>query len=417
MARRTGWSARLDPKRLALSGLRRATARYPALGRALSFYPNLAGLPDRLEAVAARRSHRSALAEPRFRPALDALAPANWDVRRPQSTSRDEFAAELFIGIVRDVAVPGHTLAPFDPATGGQVAFSFAGPTSWNFAHPGLPRLRTRRLPGPALVLPPHRNYWHLLVEHLLPLMEAARLGAWGTEPLTVITRARRPPLVDAVLDGLRARGATIRVETIGPFETLDVDRFLVAANHCFNTERSYALAGTMPDARAVFEAAYRDRPVRPWGQRIYLARGPVRLRRLTNEADVVAGLAARGFEVLQADWDNHPDQVAAFSGAAIVVGVHGAGLTNLAFSRPGTVAVEVFPDDFRKSTTLHICAEGGIEHHAVFGSRSGRDQAFSVDAPALLARVDGILGGCGAAEMPRAGCMDGSGPCIGSVR
>ncbi len=53
---------------------------------------------------------------------------------------------------------------------------------------------------------------------------------------------------------------------------------------------------------------------------------------------------------------------------------------------------IEILPDDFRKTTFLHVSAEHGLGYAPFFGSREGRNQSFSVDAQAFAALLDRCL-------------------------
>jgi len=59
-------------------------------------------------------------------------------------------------------------------------------------------------------------------------------------------------------------------------------------------------------------------------------------------------------------------EQAAAFRGAGIVVGAHGAALTNLVFCQPGTRVLEMFGADYVNPCYRNLCAAAGLEHHAV---------------------------------------------------
>jgi hypothetical protein len=394
MARQKSKLARsLDLKPHAYTLFRGLTAPLPITRRILGFYPEIAPLPDRVESVSEDVDYPIKLAHPRYRPALHVLAVHNWDVVRPHIQHRDPFVARRFIGFVRDVIVPGHTLTPVDPETWRQIGFESSGPSNWNFSHPGLSLLRSRRVAEPAIIVPPFWNYWHLFLEHLLPLIQAARLRAWGDSTLRVITRSKRPPLIDAVVAGLKAQGANLSIMEVGPFEHLRLDRLLIAVNQCSNVEHVYALAEAIPTARQVFSAAYESQePAAAAGPRLYISRRGSKLRQIINEDELIDGLKRLNFTVLQANWNNHPEQLAAFTNARVIVGVHGAGLSNIIFSAPGTRVVELFPNNHRKTSMLHLSAEHDLEHQPFFGSDEGSNQAFSVDVARLLAQVRNLL-------------------------
>ena len=64
--------------------------------------------------------------------------------------------------------------------------------------------------------------------------------------------------------------------------------------------------------------------------------------RGLENEAEFESWLAERGFEVLYAERFSFAEQVNVFSQASVIVGPHGAGLSNLVFSSPSAALIEV---------------------------------------------------------------------------
>ncbi len=372
---------------------RSLTAPLPITRHWLGFYPDIGPLPDRIERVSETIDYPIKLANSAHRSALEVLAVNNWDVVRPHIQHRDPFVAKRFVGTVRDIIVPGHTLTPVDPQTWRQIGFELAGLANWNFAHPGPSILRSRRIAEAAIIVPPFWNYWHVFLEHLLPLIQAARLGAWDGTPLKVITRSKRPPIIDAVVAGLRSEGADISILEVEPHEHLRLDRLLVAVNQCCNVERSYALAEAIPQARRLFSSAYQNQTTPPSvGPRLYITRRGSKLRQISNEEELISGLKRLNFTVFQSSWNNHHEQIAAFTGAEIIVGPHGAGLTNIIFSSPGTRILELFPYDHRKTSMLHLSAEHQLEHRPFFGSPEGYNQAFNVDVARVLEQVEELL-------------------------
>lgn len=80
--------------------------------------------------------------------------------------------------------------------------------------------------------------------------------------------------------------------------------------------------------------------------RKLYLYRPPGGSdRRIVNEADVQAHLAARGFEIIDPTKLSFHQQMQAAADAAVVVSAHGSGLANLCFARPGTLLVDLMPD------------------------------------------------------------------------
>jgi len=91
----------------------------------------------------------------------------------------------------------------------------------------------------------------------------------------------------------------------------------------------------------------YRERVLKPLGivqkkqRRLYVSR---RQRGVANDEVVWAELNPRGFQRIEpSSWE---DNVHAFASAEIVVGPHGAGLSNVVFCPPGAHLIELIPGD-----------------------------------------------------------------------
>lgn len=110
--------------------------------------------------------------------------------------------------------------------------------------------------------------------------------------------------------------------------------------------------------------------------RRVFLSRRDSTTRVMRNEEALEAELRKLGFDVLVAGEMTVAEQIRAFSEARIVVGAHGAGLTNLVFAPPGALVFEITPtriahmEDFR-----HIAAIMGLRHVEVRCDRYPADQ------------------------------------------
>jgi hypothetical protein len=83
-----------------------------------------------------------------------------------------------------------------------------------------------------------------------------------------------------------------------------------------------------------------------PARRRLYVSRAQVQRRHISNEADLVEMLAHHGFEAIHPQTLTVRQQIELFAGAEAVIGSFGSGLTNLIFSPPGTLALELQPED-----------------------------------------------------------------------
>jgi SAM-dependent methyltransferase len=93
--------------------------------------------------------------------------------------------------------------------------------------------------------------------------------------------------------------------------------------------------------------------------EKIYVARIGARSRRMRNETAVIDEVRSRGFEVVVPDALTLTEQIRVFRSAKLVVGPHGAGMTNIVFCDPGTIVYELIPSHYANAcfcNLAHIC-------------------------------------------------------------
>jgi hypothetical protein len=89
-------------------------------------------------------------------------------------------------------------------------------------------------------------------------------------------------------------------------------------------------------------------------GELLYLSRDDSKMRRVANEADLIPALERLGFRAISASNMSVLEQIETFRQARVVIGAHGAGLTNVLFCRPGTKLVEIFPEGGVHGSAFH---------------------------------------------------------------
>lgn len=128
--------------------------------------------------------------------------------------------------------------------------------------------------------------------------------------------------------------------------------------------------------------------------ERIYVSRADSGRRRLTNELELQHALELVGFTIVVPGSLSIREQVRLFRGARLIVGAHGAGLTNLAFCRPGTKVIELVGSSYPNACMNRIAQARGLAYYAeCFPSPqhlSGdeHNQSWSVDIDRMMAVV-----------------------------
>ena len=206
--------------------------------------------------------------------------------------------------------------------------------------HPVFLRLRLpemRTVAGPVAVLNTRGadNYYHWLTD-VLPRLELLRRA--GAEPAAYLVNRTTRFQCD-MLDHL---GITAdRCLGGDDYPHLRADELIVPSLPDANLKTPPWI---VPWLRTQFLPDDIEAPHR----RLFVGRGHKKhTRRLENEAELLGALGPLGFEAIDPGAMTPAEQVRCFAEAECVVGIHGAGLTNLAFAPPGVGVVELFAPDY----------------------------------------------------------------------
>ncbi len=134
------------------------------------------------------------------------------------------------------------------------------------------------------------------------------------------------------------------------------------------------------------------DRP-----RRLYVSRSDATRRPLTNERQVEDVLRSHGFAAVVPSTLSLVEQIRLFKGADVVVGPHGAGMTNIGFCRPGTKVLELMQSTFVRVFMTRIAQAARLDYRvACFESEDPEDMprhGWSVDIGRLMDAVSEIIG------------------------
>lgn len=128
----------------------------------------------------------------------------------------------------------------------------------------------------------------------------------------------------------------------------------------------------------------------------IYVARTDSNRRVAVNEAALIAMLERQGVRIIVPGALPAPEQLAAFRAARLVIGPHGAGLSNLMACVPGTHVYELVPSHYPNVCFNRLAQACGLSYWAdVFpgsgGPASVHDGTWRIDLDTVAARLDAI--------------------------
>jgi hypothetical protein len=106
-------------------------------------------------------------------------------------------------------------------------------------------------------------------------------------------------------------------------------------------------------------------------GKRIYISRRDAGGRKFTNEDEIVTCLEALGFEAVQMSEYDFNEKIALFADAEVVVGLNGAGLTNVMFCASSVVVIELLPDSLVNYIFASMCCYLKLDYTPLIFSNS----------------------------------------------
>lgn len=126
--------------------------------------------------------------------------------------------------------------------------------------------------------------------------------------------------------------------------------------------------------------------------RRIYISREDASYRKVYNEDEVMAYLETFGFERVIMSGRAVRDQARLLQQAAVVVGPHGANMTNVIFCQPGTYVLEVFQPEWVDSGFTAASAQVGLRYYYGLGEETKFKEGSSTHpgmAPGFRFKLD----------------------------
>ncbi len=114
-----------------------------------------------------------------------------------------------------------------------------------------------------------------------------------------------------------------------------------------------------------------KELPTSSGNRKIFLTRSKTRLRFIENMEEIETIFIKLGFTVVDTDNLSLREQVALFSSTEFLVGIHGAGLTNMAFRKENCHVLELFPPPDLGYLPYHyimLAKMSGFQYTAMIG-------------------------------------------------
>lgn len=238
----------------------------------------------------------------------------------------------------------------------------------------GLSAVARRRAAG---------NYGHFLIE-MLPMALIAHKIYQGKIDRFLLHRSEAP-MLDVNLRAFRLAGISPdRLWITGFNEPLFCHELITVRGL---TEHGKYMSPLAPEQTAVIGRSVWHSSAR----RLFVRRVPgwKRGRELDNEQEIADRLERQGYRVIDPGSLPLDEQIAMFGGADHVVGVMGAGMTNIVFCRPGTRVTMLTPANFPDVFFWFIASHRRLNYEEVRGIQPSVEGRNLWEGPFSIAEAD----------------------------
>jgi hypothetical protein len=137
--------------------------------------------------------------------------------------------------------------------------------------------------------------------------------------------------------------------------------------------------------------------------RRIYVSRQKASRRKILNEEEVIACVRNRGFEIVHFEDHSFTEQICLCMSAEIIVGIHGAGLSNTLFMPPGGRLIELQKKNTWASCYFRLCHALGLDYYYLFCSHFPPEEMseFSTDLNVEISQLERLLDAATRREYP----------------
>jgi capsular polysaccharide biosynthesis protein len=131
---------------------------------------------------------------------------------------------------------------------------------------------------------------------------------------------------------------------------------------------------------------------------RIYISRNRSNRRKITNEKDLINVLKKYKFKIIYSEKISFEKQIKIFSNTKYILGLHGAGLSNLIWMKKKSYLIEIKPEiDLYLNCYFNLASLLNLNYHYLICKKknmfvSSKNSNYEVDLSELKKRLDKIF-------------------------
>lgn len=221
---------------------------------------------------------------------------------------------------------------------------------------------------GILLAMPYHNNYYHWMVE-MLPRLQMIE-GDEKFKDIPIIVPKNRSPKF--IYESIKLTGFSDR--------NIFLDDGVYHFDHLYIPSLLSLIKQPSPLAIEWLSKKLVTNNQISNKRRIYVSRRDALHRSITNEPEVEQMLSEFGFETVCLREHSLEEQVKIFQDAEIVIGSHGAGFSNIAFTPSQSILIELFQEGWFSPTFYRLAGIKNVKYGFLVCKKDGIGQYVNVN-------------------------------------
>lgn len=220
------------------------------------------------------------------------------------------------------------------------------------------------------------QNYYHFFIDCLTQLALLDKYDPQGKIPIIVPQHFRGIRFVQDYLNVSQSVKREIIVHNVG--EYIKVKKLHIIKDFLLSDNINHIVQSIS------------NQPIEYKPRKIFITRSTKAGRTLLNSKDVLIVLKEFGYECIDCSEHSLQSQIQLFASASHVIGIHGAGLTNILFriGKP-LIVLEIFPSDtMRPEHYKNISKKYSFNYNELVGSHTDENNNFRLDVNKLRSKL-----------------------------
>ncbi|MCP1247291.1 MULTISPECIES: DUF563 domain-containing protein [Acetobacter] len=247
----------------------------------------------------------------------------------------------------------------------------------------GLERLHPlRSLGGPTIIAFNHLyiNYYHFLSECLQAAYLLYKKIRQINSGIINIVTCKLKGFSREYFDILFSDDPNVNIVELAESEYISADEVYYSPELLgFTTHQPCLLAERQSFKDFIMEKANIETSRVP-SEMIYISRKDTKARKIQNENALIESLENLGVKTIELTGKSVKEQIQIFSDAALVIGGHGAGISNSLFMNKSSIMLELIQASYQNVAPMRLAQSSGAQYCSMLFFKNGEGDGWYVD-------------------------------------